>query len=112
LFRSDNGQTWSDAVPSCLDAPLSPAQIKRIPGSDNLLAVWNPLKPSKNRSGLDIAVLTPDASKILTRKYIEKTDKSSFQYPHILFDSHNNVLVGYFTFGGNYRIVRFNMKQL
>ncbi len=109
---ADNGQTWSDAVPSCLDAPLSPAQIKRIPGSDNLLAVWNPLKPSKNRSGLDIAVLTPDASKILTRKYIEKTDKSSFQYPHILFDSHNNVLVGYFTFGGNYRIVRFNMKQL
>ena len=109
---TDQGETWSDAVPSCLDSPMSPAQIKRIPGSDKLLVVWNPLKPSKNRSGLDIAVLTPDASKILVRKYIEKTDKMSFQYPHILFDSQNNVLVGYFTFGGNYRIVRFNMKQL
>lgn len=110
-ISSDGGETWSPAVPSCLDSPLSPAQIKRIPGSDRLLAVWNPLTPSKKRSGMDVAVLSPDASKVIARKYIEKTDKNNFQYPHILFVDSNNVLVGYFTFGGNYHIIRFNMSQ-
>jgi hypothetical protein len=38
---TDAGETWSPARPSSLASPLSPASIKRIPGRDALLAVWN-----------------------------------------------------------------------
>jgi len=38
---TDAGETWSPARPSALASPLSPASIKRIPGRDALLAVWN-----------------------------------------------------------------------
>jgi sialidase-1 len=37
----DGGQTWSKAEPSPLASPLSPATIKRIPWTGELLCVWN-----------------------------------------------------------------------
>ncbi|HEX4793319.1 MAG TPA: sialidase family protein [Humisphaera sp.] len=44
LFRSysqDRGQTWSAPEPSDLASPLSPASLKRIPKTGDLLLVWN-----------------------------------------------------------------------
>lgn len=38
---SDGGETWSKPGPSSLLAPCSPASIKRIPKTGDLLAVWN-----------------------------------------------------------------------
>jgi hypothetical protein len=40
-YSSDGGETWSKPGPSGLSSPLSPASIKRIPGSPDLLAVYN-----------------------------------------------------------------------
>lgn len=41
-FRSrDGGETWSAPQPTQLRSPASPASIKRLPGSDRLLAVFN-----------------------------------------------------------------------
>jgi sialidase-1 len=40
-FSSDRGVTWSEAIPSGLRSPVSPASVKRIPGSNDLLAVAN-----------------------------------------------------------------------
>lgn len=37
----DGGMTWSAAGPTRLASPLSPASIKRIPSTGDLLAVWN-----------------------------------------------------------------------
>lgn len=42
ICYSQNGaETWSKAQPSGLASPLSPASIKRIPWSGDLLCVWN-----------------------------------------------------------------------
>lgn len=38
---SDAGRTWSAPVPTALRSPLSPASIKRLPGSADLLAIYN-----------------------------------------------------------------------
>ena len=38
---SDRGDTWSAAEPSAILSPLSPASIKRIPSTGDLLMVWN-----------------------------------------------------------------------
>lgn len=37
----DGGVTWSEPKPSELISPLSPASIKRLPGSPGLLAIYN-----------------------------------------------------------------------
>jgi sialidase-1 len=38
---SDGGDTWSEARPSKLASPLSPASIERVPWTGDLVCVWN-----------------------------------------------------------------------
>ncbi len=40
-YSEDHGLTWSTPVPSNIASPLSPASIKRIPSTGDLLLVWN-----------------------------------------------------------------------
>jgi sialidase-1 len=40
-YSQDGGNTWSEAHASPLRSPLSPASIKRIPSTGDLLAAWN-----------------------------------------------------------------------
>lgn len=40
-YSNDQGASWISAVPYNLKSPLSPASIKRIPSTGDLLAVWN-----------------------------------------------------------------------
>lgn len=40
-YSKDQGASWINAVPYNLKSPLSPASIKRIPSTGDLLAVWN-----------------------------------------------------------------------
>lgn len=40
-YSSDGGDTWSEARPSAIHSPLSPASIKRVPSTGELLMVWN-----------------------------------------------------------------------
>jgi hypothetical protein len=40
-YSSDDGESWSAAEPSSLQSPLSPASIKRIPSTGDLLVAWN-----------------------------------------------------------------------
>lgn len=40
-FSDDGGETWPDLQPSNMVSPLSPASIKRIPATGDLLLVWN-----------------------------------------------------------------------
>ena len=40
-YSQDDGYSWSPAGPSEIPSPLSPASIKRIPASGDLLMAWN-----------------------------------------------------------------------
>ncbi|XOV72910.1 MAG: sialidase family protein [Verrucomicrobiota bacterium] len=40
-WSSDRGKTWSQPTASSIRSPQSPATIERIPGSSDLLMVWN-----------------------------------------------------------------------
>jgi len=40
-FSEDGGEHWSSPKPSQLASPRSPATIERIPGTGDLLSVWN-----------------------------------------------------------------------
>lgn len=37
----DRGETWTKPAPSALLSPESPANLARLPGSDDLLVIWN-----------------------------------------------------------------------
>lgn len=40
-YSNDGGETWSEARASAIRSPLSPASMKRVPGTGELLMVWN-----------------------------------------------------------------------
>lgn len=42
FFSWDEGESWSPPAPSRFTSPASPLAMKRIPGSNRMLAVWNP----------------------------------------------------------------------
>lgn len=42
--RSSDGAHWSAIVPGPLLSPLSPATIKRMPGTNTLICIWNDLR--------------------------------------------------------------------
>ena len=50
FFSWDHGETWSQPEPSQFTSPASPLSMKRIPGTDRLLAVWNPVPSYPTRS--------------------------------------------------------------
>ena len=61
FFSTDGGNTWSVPQPSRFTSPVSPLSMKRLPGSNRLLAIWNPIpnyqtrpleKPSGDRTPL------------------------------------------------------------
>ena len=54
-FSENQGQTWSEIEPSTIRSPLSPASIKRIPETGDLILVWN----NNYTSGRDAGKRTP-----------------------------------------------------
>ena len=103
-YSSDGGQSWSQPAPSVLASPRSPALIKRIPGSGNLLAVWNPLlgRPTgwRNRGLVHYGILSPDGSELLGRWFIVdelESDSQAWQYPAILFGDDGTFLTAFFS---------------
>ena len=48
-YSEDGGVTWTPAQPSNIISPLSPASIKRIPHTGDLLLLWNDHRGIDNR---------------------------------------------------------------
>ncbi len=87
---ADEGKTWSEPEPTELKSPLSPASIKRLPDSAELLAVWNdhsgefPYEKGK-RTPLVAAVSYDDGKTWPLRKVIEADPDGCFCYTAIHF---------------------------
>ena len=109
-FSKDNGATWSAVEKSPLVAPLSPTVIKKIPGSNELLAIWN--HNTGNRNPFNIAVLSPDAKTILVEKTLDFSPDNShwFCYPALHFLDDGQFLAAYCA--GDRRIVGLNATRL
>lgn len=87
---ADQGKTWSEPEPTELKSPLSPASIKRLPDSAELLAVWNdhsgefPYEKGK-RTPLVAAISYDDGKTWPLRKVIEADPDGWFCYTAIHF---------------------------
>lgn len=111
---ADGGEHWSPARPSDIVSPLSPASIKRIPQTGNLLMVWNDhsqvdaaLRAHENgghasggrRTPLTVAISRDEGKTWIHRRNVEDAPDGWYCYTAILLHR-GRVLLG-FSSGGH-----------
>ncbi|MEI7904128.1 MAG: sialidase family protein [Candidatus Firestonebacteria bacterium] len=135
-YSKDKGETWSEPVPSFLLAPCSPASIKRIPSTGDLLVIFNELstrymhirKNLKNnhltwigeRTPLIAAISKDEGKTWQNRLLLEDDPEGWFCYTSILF-SGEKVILSYAaekqrnkpeSVWGNMRITILDLKEI
>jgi sialidase-1 len=99
-FRStDAGKTFTPPEPTELKSPNGPASIKRLPGSSDLLAIFNDHSglfpfPPKKRNPFVAAISTDGGKTWPQRKLIESDPDGLFHYTAIHFIG-DAMLIGY-----------------
>ncbi len=86
----DGGETWSKAEPSALTSPLSPATIKRIPWTGDLVCVWNDHSgvhpyPAGRRTPLCLAVSKDEGRTWSRSQILEGNPDGWYCYTSITF---------------------------
>lgn len=97
---TDGGRIWSPPVPTEMKSPNGPASIKRLPGSNDLLAIYNdhsgrfPFPPKKRNPF--VAAISSDGGKTFPkRKLIESDPEGLYHYTAIHFTTDGAMLLGY-----------------
>ena len=85
-ISADGGETWSDARPGVLESPESPAALRRIPGTEQILAVWNHGVRGihgKDRNPLNAALSTDGCESWHDEVLLEDEEDCAFSYPGV-----------------------------
>jgi len=121
----DDGETWSAPQPMQLRSPASPASIKRMPGSPNLLAVFNdfsgqfpfvlPASTYRGRTPLVASLSADGGTTWRTGKLLESNPEANYCYTAIHFAG-GAVLLSYMDFregaGSAQRIRRIELEWI
>lgn len=89
-FSDDNGLTWIDFLKSNIDSPDAPSVIARVPGTEDLILIWNNntrIKDYQNRSPLSLAISHDDGKTWDYLFDIENRPNIGAYYPTINFNS-------------------------
>ena len=103
----DGGDTWSVPVPMALVAATSPANMKRIPNTGDLLLVWNHSLDMRRRNPLTAAVSKDDGETWDNVRDLENDAEHAFAYPSITFRG-DEVLLTYYR--SRYETTGWEMK--
>lgn len=98
-WSSDGGDSWSPVEPTELRSPVSPASFKRIPGSGDLVIVWNDHtalgeKWSEKRTPLTVAISKDGGATWQHKRNIESDPEGWYCYTAIEFVG-EHVLLAY-----------------
>jgi photosystem II stability/assembly factor-like uncharacterized protein len=98
-YSEDKGDTWSKPEKSNITSPCSPASIKRIPATGDLLLVWNNnYEPKRSGSGrrtpLNVAISQDEGETWKKMKVLEDDPNGSYCYTAINFVE-DHVLLSY-----------------
>ena len=88
---ADGGETLSEAYDTGLESPGSPCTVARIPGSEDVLLVWNKAQPQSTGSGgprtpLTTAISRDDGKTWGNFRDLEPRNGRSHMYPALAFD--------------------------
>jgi len=94
---NDGGQTWSEPQPSAITAPESPSTLSRLPNSDTMLILHNPVagRPWAGRTPLAVAVSDDEGQTWQPHKLVEPDTSFCYSYPSITWDREYLVLTFY-----------------
>lgn len=99
-FSGDGGESWSKPTPSTLASPQSPASCKRIPGTGDLLLVWNnhAAHPERadQRSPLHTAISRDEGQTWTNPRPVESDPDGWYCYTAIAFAA-DHLLLSYCT---------------
>ncbi|MCY1719416.1 sialidase family protein [Prolixibacteraceae bacterium Z1-6] len=88
-YSTDNCETWTPVEPSNIKSPLSPASIKRIPQTDDLLLVWNnnyeEQKNGGKRTPFNLAISKDEGKTWINTKTLESNPDGWYCYTAIDF---------------------------
>jgi len=89
-ISTDGDQTWNKATAGELASPLSPASLKRIPGSRDLMVIWNDhrhIAPTLRnaRTPLSVAVSKDDGKTWSESKTLRDNPHGYYCYTAIEF---------------------------
>lgn len=94
MSSADGGTTWTPPEPSRFRAPCSPLSMKRVPGTGDLLAVWNDVRArgerraahtSWGRTPLAMALSSNEGRRWRKHRLIETDPRRGFCYVAIHF---------------------------
>ena len=99
-YSEDHGLHWSPPEPTNLAAPDSPPLLKHLPGSSDLLLVWNNVPSSSNwpRTPLTCAVSRDEGKTWENVKDIDNRIDHDAAYASVLFHR-DEALVAYYSRG-------------
>jgi len=98
-YSTDNGKRWSPPETTELKSPASPASIKRMPGSADLLALYNDHSgrfafPKGKRSPL-VAAISSDGGKTWPRRKLLEPDQAGWYCYTAIHFTEDAVLLAY-----------------
>ncbi|MBA2115570.1 sialidase family protein [Bremerella alba] len=95
---SDGGERWSQPEPTVLTSPESPAILKRIPTTGDLLVLWNNVSSKSNwpRTPLSVAISDDEAKTWKHVKDIDNRKNFDAAYPSVTFVD-DEALITYYT---------------
>ena len=99
-FSNDRGESWSPAKPWGVRSPESPATLRRIPATGDLLLVWNPVYDAGaghggKRTPLVAAVSTDEGRTWSAPRTLEDRTDQEYAYTSLAFFEHR-VLLSYY----------------
>ena len=98
-ISKDGGETWSDPAATPLEGTAAPVSIGRIPGTGDLLAIWNHNPGAKKRNPLSAAISKDDGETWEHFRNIEDAPDDAWAYPAVTWVG-ENALLTYFNYTG------------
>ncbi|MCA9177639.1 MAG: exo-alpha-sialidase [Planctomycetales bacterium] len=94
----DGGERWSTPRPTTLPSPESPALVKRIPKTGDLIVLWNNVASKSNwpRTPLSVALSRDEGESWSLVKDIDRREDYDAAYPSLTFVG-DEALIAYYT---------------
>ena len=99
-YSDDGGVTWGEAKPWGVQSPESPATLRRIPTTGDLMLIWNPNVQSGAghgglRTPLAVAISKDDGKTWVLQKYLEDRTDQTYAYTSLIFNA-DRALISYY----------------
>lgn len=98
-LSKDGGQTWSAPVATQLEGTAAPVSVSRVPGTEDLLAVWNHNPGASKRNPLTSAISKDEGETWEHFRNIEDAPGDAWAYPAVTWVG-ANALLTYFNYSG------------